>query len=228
MAIKNTLFMLAVMLLAVPGVLCAQEKMASKGSVTEALFILQNKQRELQEYIQKLKTQLTDCFAQKKLLECEECGCKGANTKEWEISQCDFTQKIFPGYIKELELLAERSMTAIGECSKDESIKADRLKKEVDYAFLIKEKIALETVLIDLVRECDKNEWELKNKQKQLEQKRTRISTVVQLKRDIVYLKKRIKAKKMALAKINKEISKGLISGEKLFTCGQALLECCN
>ncbi len=42
----------------------AQGECATKGRVTEAIFILQNKQRELSDAIQSLKKRLTDCFAQ--------------------------------------------------------------------------------------------------------------------------------------------------------------------
>lgn len=34
---------------------------ATKGAITEALFIIQNKQVEVQEYIQELKKELTQC-----------------------------------------------------------------------------------------------------------------------------------------------------------------------
>ena len=73
-----------------------EEKYATKGQITEAVFILQNKQRELNEYIQKLKKKLTDCFALKK---------KQSQTqqkKKPRLSHCALYQRILPPSIKEL------------------------------------------------------------------------------------------------------------------------------
>ena len=70
-------------------------KYATKGQVTEALFILQNKQRELTEYIQKLKKKLTDCFAQRK-----KTSNDGAQARKQRISHCALYQRILPTSIK--------------------------------------------------------------------------------------------------------------------------------
>lgn len=184
------------------GGLCGQEKYATKGTVTEAVFILQNKHRELLEYIQSLKKKLTDCFAQKKQLEAACCQAKTA--KEVEINQCAFYQKVFPDYIKELEDIAVLSLERIQELSKDEPVPADALKSDVDCSFLIKEKIELESVVIRLFLELSKQEWELENKVKRKKVgSHVQSLTVRKQKRDITLLKRKLKAKKEALTKIN-------------------------
>lgn len=200
-----------VVLLFFVGCLQAQEKYATKGTVTEALFILQNKHRELLEYIQSLKKKLTDCFAQKKLLQANGCKAKNMEGNEVEINQCTFYQKVFPAYIKELEDLASSSLERIQDLSKDEPVQADSLKAGVDYAFLIKEKIELESAALELFLGLDKQEWELEFKIKKPQKKlgtNMQALAVRKQKRNIAFSKRKLKTKREALARINAALYK--------------------
>lgn len=190
----------------------ARGECATKGRVTEAIFILQNRQRELSDAIQSLKKRLTDCFAQqKKLLETEACSAKKADHKTLELSHCALYQKLFPIYIKELELLAGQATERIAAFSQDEPVEDGELKKAVDRAFLIKEKIELEFSLIELLVAYDTTEWEVKNKQNGTSQKiglNLERQNLLRARRNSAFNKKKLKARKAKLAKLNERLYK--------------------
>ncbi len=190
-----------------------QGEFATKGRVTEALFILQNKQRELADSIQSLKKRLTDCFAQqKKLLETEVCSAKKADHKTVQLSHCALYQKLFPIYIKELELLVGQAVERINAFSQDdEPVKDEELKEAVDRAFLVKEKVELEFALIELLVAYDTTEWEVKNKQNGTSQKiglNLERQNLLRAQRNRAFNKKKLNARKAKLAKLNERLYK--------------------
>ena len=64
---------------------------ASRGAVTEGLFIIQNKHRDAKEEIQELKKELTACFSVAK-----------EKPSELDTYHCKLRQLLYPGYIDEL------------------------------------------------------------------------------------------------------------------------------
>lgn len=214
-AYKNTIifFLLAFLLGNTAFSLHAQEY-ASRGSVTEALFILQNKHRDLAEHVQKLKKRLTDCFAQQKELS-SPCITKSRTRrvklykdKGRELNLCALYQKLFPPSIKELEQLVATALERINHFSTTELVKSDELKWAVDRAFLVQKKIKIESKLISLVTHIDENEWKLKKSSSSLHARK-----IQNLTRDSLFLRKKIRAEASSLAKINKQLYKG--SGSK-------------
>ncbi|MBA3751463.1 hypothetical protein H0X06_01500 [Candidatus Dependentiae bacterium] len=183
------------------GGLQAEEHYASRGALTEALFIIQNKHNDLFEYIMHLKKTLTHY-----LLLHKERDNKGHLTKETSRPDCSFEGNVLSSSIKELEELLLLLTHAINDLSKQEPLKEVFVKQQVSRAFLIKQKIDIETVMIDqmikerreiaLIKKAETTlELSLKKSSslKKLSSPSARIQRTLRiLERDIFFLKKTI------------------------------------
>ncbi len=167
----------------------ARVEYASKGRVTETLFILQNKQDELSQYIQSLKKKLTECSVQEKKL----------GHQKIELNICGLYQKLLPSSIHELELLARSARERITQFSQDESVREALLNEAVEKAFLVKEKCELESSILDLLISNERLEWHTKDKQKKMWPQHR----FLQLRRDYSFNKKRLRNRQARLAKMN-------------------------
>ncbi len=144
-----------ILVLSVIGTLLCADKMATKGAVTEGLFILKNKNLFVKKAIQDLKKELTACFQSKP-------GEKACKPSQLEIYHCKLKQLIYPTYIDELGVLAahnEVHVKAIGDAErKIEKEVFDAYMKE---AFLLTEKIDREKKLIAQIIKVDTLQKEL-------------------------------------------------------------------
>ena len=185
--------------------ICAQN--APQGRVTEALFILQDKRRKLSDSIESLKKRLTDCLVQqKKLLDCTS---KKGDPTLLELSHCALYQKLFPIYIKELQLLERQLLDRIATFSLDDAIKDSEVKKTVDRAFLVHEKIELEFLLIDQLVALNTKQWEIQHKQNGTRPKRgldLQNQRFLKMQRDSDSDKRLFKKRKTTLSKINSKL----------------------
>ena len=121
----------------------AQETLISRGGLTEALFIIKNKQNDLTDHITRLKEMLSQCLS----LEKEQATCSSLYTVV-EGYQCSFKEKLFLTSIKELEELLEVMNKAVLDLSQKEQLTQPLVQSHVDRAFLVKQKIDTEFLLI--------------------------------------------------------------------------------
>lgn len=183
-----------------------QGEYVSKGRVVEALFIMQNKQQDLQEYVQSLKKKLTDCFAQKKQLECDVCTKKLNLCKKTEIDRCVFYQNVLPAKIRELDNLSKYLLERIAYFSQDIPVEENVLKADIEKAFLVRDKIDLESSLLADRIQFDKQELALEKKHAQARKKQGMDMSALSIKRlrhDVASLNRSMQTKKVELAKIN-------------------------
>lgn len=173
-----------------------EEKIASKGEVTEALFILQNKHAELLRYLQNVKKKLTHCFAHEKTIQ-SRINLK-TNLRDVYISYCKFYQQHYPIYVKELEHLSSRLLEYIADISQNECSRQETVKAAVREAFLIKDKLDLEASIIDLIK--------LMNKQPDIKVQQLKPRDILKIKQMRTSYKKKLRTKKEAVAKINKQL----------------------
>ena len=148
----------------VPGTELYGMSLVSKGSLTEGLFILQNKEREAREAIQAIKQELTACFAvlhphdaQKRLAEPQ---------KDLEIYHCKLKQLILPTYIDELARLATRNSSDIEHLMKSSSLDQRIFDGIMKRSFLLHDKIKLEKQFLRRIFSFDSQKHEYVKKQR--------------------------------------------------------------
>ena len=127
--------------------LLLEDTAASKGSMTEAAFILQNKEDKVKKHIQMLKKDLTEaCLVDK----------GKQRTVQWH--HCQFRKKVITRSIQELEFFLRLLQQYKERVSQDEPMKEEALKSMVDIAFSLKEKIDLEAPLLGYIFDQDYQE----------------------------------------------------------------------
>ena len=208
---KRHLSLLSVCLFIV-SFISAQDDYATDGKITEALFIVQNKHKELNEYIGMLKKKLSDCFAQKKELEAQLCKVKNRRRmhREIEINACVFYQKQYPASIKELDGLAKKLSEIITELSEQKPLLKESIEQYVKFSFKVKEKIDTETKLLDLLLalEAELHQLTMKKSKPPLLGKQMHQLALTRLENKSEVLKKKINVLIEQLAKINEVIYK--------------------
>lgn len=182
---------------------------ASKGAVTEGLFIIQNKHREVKEAIQELKKELTACHT----VQSKE------HFSELETYHCKLRQLIYPWYIDELNKVIEYADKQLPALEK-EPVEQTVLDAAVQRAFTVKQKIQVERELLNHIFEVDrliKHFEDLKKKHSRHnseEQNATQLDVVVDAikkgKQAIAILKRRIQD-------INGTIFNGTLTQEVFF-----------
>lgn len=131
-------------------------QVSTAGARTEALFIVNNKIKEVREYIQELKKQLTESHMS-----------KSQRFKSWKQRdlaryQREFRHTLFPKMIRDLGCLVDevekRKRRIFDE---DSSVEEKDIQAVVDAAVLLKKKIDLESHMIELLFTIDQQEVEL-------------------------------------------------------------------
>ncbi len=113
-------------------VFCA-DKNASKGAVTEGLFILRNKSLSVKKTIQDLKKELTQCHVT-----------PDQKMSEIERYHCLLRQLVYPPYIDELSTLIAYTEADINFIAQEAPIGQVEFDARMKRAFLLREKIDLE------------------------------------------------------------------------------------
>jgi hypothetical protein len=126
---------------------------ATQGAICEALFIVGNKQREVLEYIQEFKKELTHSYITKPN--------QRRTRKEGELEQYHARLKrtLYPKYIDELELHVKKIVGYSAQCAtEDPSMPSeDFIKSTVDYSFLLKDKVAYEAQFLQALFSLDES-----------------------------------------------------------------------
>ena len=142
------------------GIVHAKESFISRGGLTEAVFIIQNKHNDLSDYIMRLKKMLAQC-----LIMFKERGKGHSRSKEIACYHCSFKEKLFSSSIKELEELLNMLNNSLLDLSKKEQITHSCVQSHVDRAFLIKRKIDAESLLVDhMLKACREKDSLVKTK----------------------------------------------------------------
>jgi hypothetical protein len=155
-----------------------KESVVSKGALTEGLFILHNKEREVKEAIQDLKKELTHCFSlsQPALHGKSEPGKPESEKTDADLQtslegyHCKLKQLIYPTYIDELGILASHLTTDIDQILKEEPIKKTEFDAIMKRAFLLHQKLTLEKNLLRQLYVLDNQKKSLADKQLLLSQ----------------------------------------------------------
>ncbi len=198
---------------------------ATKGAVTEALFIIKNKQKDFTDTINELKKEL-----KKRPVVTEGLSPEAQELEEYHNELKKLT---YSASLKELEALSSDLTKTIEELSSEQPITTKDLKTKVDVVQLIKEKIALEKEFFPLLLAFDTKELDLRmsigeryrtqkqvakrelkgNKNdpslKNLKQKTASLSlSISKLRREIVKDRKQLRTLRSALAKVNDQLYK--------------------
>ena len=199
----------------------AVEEYATKGAITEALFIIQNKQVEVQEYIQGLKKALTECLLVPAPSSKNKCA-------QLERYHCSLKELIYLGSIKELEVQVGLLAQDVEMCLQDKPLPADKLKQAVDRAFLLKDKIELEGQIMALVFALDKQQCRLETHERQHTRRRkireshrarerSADRTIKTLRRDLALDRKKLQEVRESIAQINNELYQKSSSTERFY-----------
>ncbi len=203
----------------------AGQESATRGAITEALFIIQNKQKEVREYIQELKKGLTECLlvpvvsAQSLYMQLESY-------------HCALKQIIFPCSIDEFECLVSRLSNSVDTLLQEKPVPVATVKEAVDTAFLVEDKIKAEVQVLALIFSIDDQQCLLKTGGKHLGRRRTtraqdissRVHTAKQVQRTLTRERHQLQKVKKGLLHINnklydKEGAEGRVYLENLVSC---------
>lgn len=133
---------------------CSASATLSKGAITEALFIVQNKAASVRKATQELKRELTHCYSQVTSQQKDE---KQAVIVPTPLAtyHCKLKQLLYPQYIDELSVLLrllEKDMLLLDEEKPLTKAEHDAI---IERAFLVAEKIDIERKLFDALFHID-------------------------------------------------------------------------
>lgn len=143
----------------------------SVGARTEALFIIQNKTREVKEYIVALKKKLTDMHTQLQ----KPVRYTSWAERQFSRYQIEMRDLVFPSSIRELECLVghlEKETAGLSEASAPEGA----IQRVVDLATLLKKKIDFESHFLELLFALDKEENKIAHSKKIVGKNKRRLS----------------------------------------------------
>ncbi len=185
---------------------------ASKGAATEARFILENKLGDLSEYIQDLKKRITECSVK-----------KPEQQDSYEYYYCQLGRQIFSSSMKEFEEYSKLLADYKERFSQDELPEDALVKKAVDIAFLLKEKIGLEKELLKLIFAIDRDEHTLLQREKEMRSRhrgtqRVTLSRMIkQLRMNISSFRKKLPQVRRQLRQVNNKLSRLHTIKERLY-----------
>lgn len=127
---------------------------SSVGARTEALFIINNKIKDVREYVQVLKKQLTESHTAKQ-----------PRYKHWMQRKLaryhrEFRDIVFTASIRELECLSDYIEKAAEKLAIEGPVEETELRRVVEQALLIKKKIDLESHILELLTTIDTQEMQ--------------------------------------------------------------------
>lgn len=184
----------------------------SVGARTEALFIIQNKTREVKEYIVALKKKLTDMHTQLQ----KPVRYTSWAERQFSRYQIEMRDLVFPSSIRELECLVghlEKETAGLSEASAPEGA----IQRVVDLATLLKKKIDFESHLLELLFAIDAEQKKKKRASEGAIQALNKVREVVSHTNDQLYKElncpgDRVYIDKLKLYK-NKKASSSLKNG---------------
>ncbi len=149
-------------------VIVCVDKPATKGAVTEGLFILKNKTLSVKKAIQVLKKELTECFVVLKphvppVKDKQGKKVESQLSSDLEIYHCKLKQLLYPSYIDELGVLVNRLEEDKKLVEEGKPISTSSFEALMKKSFLLTEKMNLEKKLFQAVYVVDKDEHALKD-----------------------------------------------------------------
>ena len=178
---------------------------ASRGAITEGLFIVKNKHRDVKEEIQEFKKELTAC-----------CVSTQGKSSELDVYHCKLKQLLYPGYIDELGRLisyADKQLAGLNEDAIEQAV----LDKIVGRAILLIDKIRLEKQLLQSTFDVDRKLKQLSvlmKKQDPREKEQIKLSELKTLKEAIKKGKQQIIALKKRIQTVNGNLFNGVLTQE--------------
>jgi hypothetical protein len=178
---------------------------ASRGAITEGLFIIQNKHQYVKEAIQDLKKELTACHSIK----------PKETPSELEVYHCKLKQLIYPGYIDELSRVIGYQDGQVAQLEKE--AEQQMLDTLVQRAFRLVKKIDLERQLLQKIFEVDrliKQQMLLKKDHSSPVQERQKASEITSLQESIKKAKEQVEDIKKSVKEVNGTLFNGTLAQE--------------